>query len=83
MTEYTSLGNIVEGPHLIGLGPSHEGEVNKKQMLGTTKLETVLVHSTRSVTTTLLAYRGPCLDGVVARVGNRDGAVESFGEAQP
>ena len=35
-----------------------------------------------TVTAALLAYWGSRLDGVVTRVGDRDGAAESFREAQ-
>jgi hypothetical protein len=51
------------------------------------QLEKRMVHwvanGSELVTAALLAYWGSRLDGVVARVGNRDGATKGFREAQP
>ena len=49
MRGYTDPENTSEGLCLMGLDPSREVEVSKKPMLGTTKSEIVLVHSSRLV----------------------------------
>jgi hypothetical protein len=51
------LGNITDGPRLMGSDPLREVEVSKKQMSGTTKREIVLVHLTHSVFRSLAGRR--------------------------
>jgi len=48
MRECIGQGNIVGGQRQMGLDPSHEAEVSRKQMLGTTKHEIAPVYSTCS-----------------------------------